>query len=567
MNKSLQKSLLAALLLALPPALPGPLAAQVIPQFTVELQPLAFGGSPPVPALHSFARAIGSGGQWLIVSGRTNGLHTFPSSTNGSAPENAFPPKMANAQLWVIDPVAQKVYPPAAVPAPPLGDSLTVTNALFAQDGDTLYVAGGYGNQTSTGAMQTFPTLTAIPVSATIAAIMAGKPLPPFPQVTNWYDCLVTAQAAGTACAAANGPAKCQGTQWQGCVCVPGPDWHQCMQNQQNACNQQQSQAQQACNQSILAGDVTGIAPSPTTGPSYITVTGGEMEKVGDVFWVMLGQNFQGIYSVDPADYGKWPLSQVYTQQMAALYIGELGGQLSAAVLGSLQADPNTNQWHRRDLNVEPALDTDGSEMLAVYGGVFVPGQIAAFDQPIYLKGPQNPLTADATVDSYQQLFSLYDCATLKLWSASQSLMQTVFFGGIGLYYISPNNHTLQKDTGLPFVNTLSVLSRTSTGATSEVYAATPLPAFLGSDANFFPNPAAPRQASGSEILALDQIQSRTLAGWIYGGIVSPQAQPLGGTTMASNAVYQVWITPGAPPASFWTPGSASDQGVLKPQH
>lgn len=525
------------------------LAAQSVPQYTVQLNPLTIAN---VPALHSFARATGPNGQWLVVTGRTNGLHTFTQSSGTTAPANAFPPQQANANLWVIDVSAQKVYPPVPVPAPPLGDSLTVTNALSYQDGDTLYIAGGYGNQTSTQVMTTFPTITAIPVSATINAIMNGKPLPAIQQVTVWYDCVNGASNAYNNCL---GPAQAK--------CTPGPTWQSCMQAANATCEAQQATALANCNSAILSGSASSAKPYlSNTGPSYAAVAGGGMEKVGSIFWLVFGQNFQGLYSVNPADYGRWPTSQIYTERFAALWIGTLGGQLSAAVMNVLQQDPNTTQWHRRDLNVVPALDVDGSPMITAYGGVFVPGQVNAFDQPIYLKNGASAINATVELDPYHQLFSQYECATLKMWSASAKSMQTMFFGGIGLYYISTNNGTLQKDTGLPFVNTLSVLTRAGNGTSSEVYNATPLPAYMGANAAFVPNPKAPLQSG--EIIALDQITAKTLVGWIYGGILSPQPQPPSGGTVASSAIYEVWLTPGTPPAGYWNSVTQGDTSVLK---
>lgn len=527
------------------------LAAQTVPQYTVELNPVTF---PGIPALHSFARAVGPKGQWLIVSGRTNGLHTFPRSSGTNPPANAFPPQQANANLWVIDPAAQKAYPPAPVPATPLGDSLTVTNALSYQDGDTLYIVGGYGNQTSTQTMITFPTITAIPVSATIHAIMNGKPLPPFTQVSEWYDCVDAASSAFNTCV---GPRQKN--------CLPGPLWQTCMQQAQTTCSAHQASTLASCNTAILSGSASAAETyHSNTGPYYAAVAGGGMEKIGSIFWLVFGQNFQGLYSRNPGDYGRWPTQQIYAERFTALWIGDLGGKLSGAVLNVLQQDPNTTQWHRRDLNVVPALDTDGSPMITAYGGVFVPGKIAPFDQPIHLKNGTSALHADAELDPYHQLFSQYECATLKMWSTSAKSMQTIFFGGIGLYYISTNNGTLQKDTGLPFVNTLSVLTRASNGASSEVYAAMPLPSYMGANATFIPSPKAPLQSGSGEIIALDQITEKKLVGWIYGGILSSQTQPPNGGTTASNAIYEVWLTPGVPPAGFWNSVTESDTSVLR---
>jgi hypothetical protein len=496
--------------------------------YTVTLKPVSFPSSVTVPALHSFARAVGSGGQWLIVTGRTNGLHTFPTSPTGAPPPNAFPPPQANKFLWVIDPVAQKVWS-APVPAPPLGDSLTATNTESYQDGDTLYVFGGYGNQTSSSQMTTFRTITVIPVSATINAIMAGKALPAFQQISNWYDCT-------------------------------------------NAPNLTPPSTEQACNTAILSGNAqaASIYLSSLTGPFYAGVAGGGMEKAGGLFWMVFGQIFQGLYSANPGNMGTYPTKQQYTQSVSALWIGTIGGQLSAAVMNSVLANPvntgspPTAQWNRRDLNVVPAIDGSGNPMISVYGGVFQPGLIAPFQQPIHFTGVNNAQTIASTLDPYLQLFNLYDCASMKLYSAAAGTNQLVLFGGIGMYYISNVNGTLQKDTGLPFVNTMSVIVSKNTGVTGEFYNTTPLPGFIGANATFIPAPAVARQSG--EIIALDKITTNTLAGWLYGGIISPQTQPPQGGSQASNAIYEVWLNPTTPPSGYWKPASANQVSVQQSQ-
>jgi len=504
-----------------------PLAAQTpnVPQYTISLNSVTFPAGTTVPALHSFARAIGPGNQWLLVTGRTNGLHTFPSSNNGAPPANAFPPAQANTKLWVIDPAKQKVYS-AAVPKGAIGDALSVTNAESYQDGDTLYVFGGYGLNSTTNQMATFTTITAIPVSATVNAITNGTALPAFQQITNWYDCTIAPTL--------NPPSTVQ-----------------------------------TCNQAILSGNAAAAKPflSPT-GPYYAGVAGGGVEKTGSVYWMVMGQIFQGLYSANPGDMGNFPTQQTYMQQLAGLWIGNLGGTLSAAVLNVVKGDPNPTgnpaviQWHRRDLNVVPGIDGSGNPMISVYGGVFVPGQIAAFEQPIHITNGSSALNVTTTLDPFHQLFSSYECATMKLYSASAQTNQAVFFGGIGLYYISNVNGTLQRDSGLPFVNTLSVMTSSGTAVSGEVYASTPLPGFIGANATFIPAPNAPRQSG--EIIALDKITAKTLVGWLYGGIVSPNTQPPQGGTQASNAIYEIWLTPGTPPSGYWNTATKSDVGVQK---
>src|SRR5688572_25492911 len=79
------------LVLGIASAIPGFSQFGTLPPFTVEIEPV----STTVPGIHSFAFAQ-SGPRWLIIGGRTNGLHGFSSN-------DAFPTQYANNEIVVID--------------------------------------------------------------------------------------------------------------------------------------------------------------------------------------------------------------------------------------------------------------------------------------------------------------------------------------------------------------------------------------------------------------------------------------------------------------------------------
>lgn len=147
----------------------GTARAQAAPPYTVELVETTFVGA---PGLHSFALGR-HGGRWLLVGGRTNGLHGFV--------YNPFPPAFANGALVVLDPEARRAWA-ASLDALPdaVRDPLRATNAQYVQEGGTLYVVGGYGDETPTGVFRTFPTLTALDVRGVIEAVVAGRDVAPF---------------------------------------------------------------------------------------------------------------------------------------------------------------------------------------------------------------------------------------------------------------------------------------------------------------------------------------------------------------------------------------------------
>jgi hypothetical protein len=123
----------------------------------------------PAPGLQSFSYAVHEG-KWLLVGGRTNGFHRT------SDRESTFPTRLANSYLYVIDPVKDAAWK-VAIPAP-FRDQLRATNATYYQDGDVLYVIGGYGatvDDDRPESYQTFPTLTAIRVPEIVKAIVEGR--------------------------------------------------------------------------------------------------------------------------------------------------------------------------------------------------------------------------------------------------------------------------------------------------------------------------------------------------------------------------------------------------------
>ena len=95
-------------------------------------------GTASVPTLQSFASGIYNG-QWVLIAGRTNGLHGF--SDDGLA---NFPPRYQNTDVWVIDPVSKETWSrslddtSSGLTSSEI-DSLSSTNTESYQDGNTLY--------------------------------------------------------------------------------------------------------------------------------------------------------------------------------------------------------------------------------------------------------------------------------------------------------------------------------------------------------------------------------------------------------------------------------------------
>lgn len=137
--------------------------------FSLELIELDVTG---MPGLHSFAWAEHDG-KWLFVTGRVDGLH-------GIIESGAFPAEQANDAVWVVDLAADQVWSRSLDELDDaVADPLMVTNAQYHQNGETLYIIGGYGTDSATGEKITFPTLTALDVPGVIEAVTMGGALAP----------------------------------------------------------------------------------------------------------------------------------------------------------------------------------------------------------------------------------------------------------------------------------------------------------------------------------------------------------------------------------------------------
>src|SRR4029077_20211154 len=116
--------------------------------------------------LHSYNLGIYKG-KWLLINGRTNGMHGFDENNNN------FPPQTQNTTLYVFDP-ERRIVTSRSLKNRHSGlnqdeiDSLSVTSAQSYQSGETLYITGGYGFKNSINDFTTFDILTAVNIPGLI---------------------------------------------------------------------------------------------------------------------------------------------------------------------------------------------------------------------------------------------------------------------------------------------------------------------------------------------------------------------------------------------------------------
>ena len=138
--------------------------------FQVHLTPISV---PSLCGIQSFAFAQHNG-KWLLIGGRLDGLHQ-------RQPFASFDLAGHNNQLIVVDPVTRQTWSKSISSlSSALQDHVKSTNAEFFQEGNTLYLVGGYGYSSAASDHTTFANLTAIDVSATINAVINNTSITSF---------------------------------------------------------------------------------------------------------------------------------------------------------------------------------------------------------------------------------------------------------------------------------------------------------------------------------------------------------------------------------------------------
>jgi hypothetical protein len=294
----------------------------------------------------------------------------------------------------------------------------------------------------------------------------------------------------------------------------------------------------------IMAGqkDLTSYIVSVTD--ERMRVTGGELRKLGDYFYLVFGQDFEGIY--------KGGLTGKYTEQVRRFKINFAGNNLSVT---NYQAfDPTDgggigSQYHRRDLNVVDAIRTDLTPGLTAYGGVFTK-DASAWTNPINIDQDSSG-TSKITIDtSFSQKMSQYSCAhMLAFWPGRQRTMYTTLFGGISFYYFDEKGKLVGSDLDnfLPFIDSITTLAKLRDGRTVE-WPQPPsqaLPELMGANAVFIPNPKFPLMPGSADVLNFENLPAgSTLVGYLYGGIHALGAQiSFINPSYASNTIYEVYVT------------------------
>ncbi|MEZ5307219.1 MAG: hypothetical protein R2684_08760 [Pyrinomonadaceae bacterium] len=397
------------------------------------------------PGLQSFAYAQHQG-KWLILGGRTDGLHR-------RQPFASFALSGTNRNIFVVDPESKQVWKASVTELPaPLSEQLYSSNMEFLQDGNFLYLIGGYGISKSLGKHLTHDKLISVKIDCLVAEVQKGK-------VTE-------------------------------------------------ACFQQ------------LADPM-------------FAVTGGQIGKIGETIYLVGGQRFDGRYNPMGPDHGPG-FSQKYITEIRKIRIKHGSDGLGFDNLG---AATDSENLRRRDFNMLPQIFPGNKKGFTIFSGVFRPDIDLPFTNTVDVF-PEKHLVKG----SFNQFLSHYHSAKVALYDSSKKRMENIFFGGISQYEVVEG--VLKRDDNVPFVKTVSKVTREKNGAMKETILGE-LPGLYGASAEFAVNPNLSQFEN--EIVRTEKLKgNKILLGHVIGGINSSRKNVFFGNSQtqsdASSVVFRVWL-------------------------
>src|SRR5215471_7766036 len=147
--------------------------SQVAVPFSVEATENVGGEFPGAPRLQSFSFAQWKG-RWVFIGGRIGGYH----AVGGGSAE--FLQADSNREVWVVDTTVKpaQTYHAGVTQLPAslglVGAQWASTGQLYFQDGEQLYISGGYG-QAPDNNWVTFDVISRVNLPALIQGVMNGR--------------------------------------------------------------------------------------------------------------------------------------------------------------------------------------------------------------------------------------------------------------------------------------------------------------------------------------------------------------------------------------------------------
>lgn len=272
-----------------------------------------------------------------------------------------------------------------------------------------------------------------------------------------------------------------------------------------------------------------------------LRLTGGQLGLLDGRFLLVGGHKFMGAYNPAGPDFGDG-FVQAYSNAIRSFRLLDEGGQLRIA---DYREVVDTMRLHRRDFNLVPQLFPGDSLGYTAFSGVFQhDDRIPWLDAVDLHDGDGFRIVPD-----FEQLLQQYHCARLSGYDSRTGKTHTLFFGGIGRYYFNDEDGGLVDDINVPFVKTISRVTRGPDGRLSEYDTEMRMPGYLGAAAEFIPAEGLPQLMP--LLLDLSAIHGRTRVGSIVGGIEANLDnfffENEGEQSRASTRIFDVILIPITP--------------------
>ena len=310
------------------------------------------------------------------------------------------------------------------------------------------------------------------------------------------------------------------------------------------------TQADHVTYKNLTAIDIEGVANAVINGTditsffrqvtdSTMGVTGGQLGYLDSTFYLAGGQYFEGRYNPMGPNNGPGFI-QAYTDEIRTFKIVDDGTNLS---ITNYAAQNSTADLHRRDYNMAPQIFPNGEHGFTMFSGVF-----DVNDLP-FLNSVDITASGYTVNNNFTQYLSQYQSAKIPVYDSTDKAMHTLFFGGMSQYTLDASGNLVQNDS-VPFVKTISKVTRLQDSSMQEIKLDIEMPTLLGAGSDFIPVSDTNIYIDG-EILKINKLPvQKTLIGYIYGGIESTQPNIFfindGTQSSASNQVFGVYINKSA---------------------
>lgn len=265
-----------------------------------------------------------------------------------------------------------------------------------------------------------------------------------------------------------------------------------------------------------------------------MAVTGAHLTWFNNQYYLVGGHRFDGRYN--PMNGPSF--TQTYTNAISTFDLDYSG--VTPQIL-NYNSTVDAINLHRRDYNLTSMLYANGDEGLVAWSGVFQTG----VDLP-FLNNIAISTTGYAEIPNLSQNLNQYHTANTVIHNAVANETHAIFFGGISQFWVDASGNLVQNDS-VPFVKTISMITRKSDDTFQEFALPVSMPGYLGASAEFIP--ASSATIIGESIINWDaSATDSVLIGYIVGGISSTAPNIFfvntGSQSSAASSVFEVWIKP-----------------------